>query len=279
MEKTSTGLAANVAASLSYILGWVSALIFLLVERENRFVRLHAVQSLIVSGILTIAFVSLNYIGEAGLTIGVLLIFLTSAYLIASIIRAHQGKGIWLGRRKPETARARNLSIILAGACFIGFTALLIVNGLLGIRDTLYITTHGYVTQTTIGEREDIVPPDFWFRGQGIYWQTMVFPEKKISFRYELDNRQFSQYLADVEVSLWTADEMSRVQQRVFNVFSQPITVHPFARLQMEWLLDTAGLELGEAPPQEQPYPTKYAIVIKHGEIERKVFLFFFPLP
>ena len=39
---TSTGIQANVAGLLSYVLGWISGLIFILIEKENKFVRFHA---------------------------------------------------------------------------------------------------------------------------------------------------------------------------------------------------------------------------------------------
>ncbi len=42
-----TGLDPNVAAALSYSLGWITGLIFYLIERENRFVRFHALQSIL----------------------------------------------------------------------------------------------------------------------------------------------------------------------------------------------------------------------------------------
>jgi len=50
LEKTSLGLDANVAGALSYLLGWVTGVAMLLVERNNRFVRFHALQSTIVFG-------------------------------------------------------------------------------------------------------------------------------------------------------------------------------------------------------------------------------------
>jgi uncharacterized membrane protein len=54
-EKTSTGFDANVAAALSYLVGFVTGIIFLLVEKENRFVRFHAMQStLLFAGIVAI---------------------------------------------------------------------------------------------------------------------------------------------------------------------------------------------------------------------------------
>jgi uncharacterized membrane protein len=54
--KTSTGLESNVAGLLCYVLGWVTGLVFLLLEKDNKFVRFHAVQSIIVFGALNIVF-------------------------------------------------------------------------------------------------------------------------------------------------------------------------------------------------------------------------------
>jgi len=54
MDKTSTGLTENVAGLLRYILGWVSGFVFILIEQENKFVRFHAMQSIISFGTITI---------------------------------------------------------------------------------------------------------------------------------------------------------------------------------------------------------------------------------
>lgn len=45
--KSSTGLDENVAALLSYIFGWISGLIFFLMEKDSRLVRFHAMQSIL----------------------------------------------------------------------------------------------------------------------------------------------------------------------------------------------------------------------------------------
>ena len=50
MAKSSTGLDENVAALLSYLLGWIGGLIFFLIEKDSRLVRFHAMQSLLLSG-------------------------------------------------------------------------------------------------------------------------------------------------------------------------------------------------------------------------------------
>lgn len=50
LGKTSTGIQPNVAALLSYALGVVSGIIFFIIEKENKFVRFHALQSILLFG-------------------------------------------------------------------------------------------------------------------------------------------------------------------------------------------------------------------------------------
>ena len=52
--KSKTGLSRNTAAALCYAAGWISGLIFLLVEKKDEFVRFHAMQSVITFGGLTV---------------------------------------------------------------------------------------------------------------------------------------------------------------------------------------------------------------------------------
>jgi uncharacterized membrane protein len=47
--KSSTGLDENVASLLSYIFGWLSGLIFFLIEKDSRLVRFHAMQSILLN--------------------------------------------------------------------------------------------------------------------------------------------------------------------------------------------------------------------------------------
>src|SRR5688500_3235290 len=50
-SKSSTGLDENVAALLSYVVHFVSGLIFFLIEKNSRLVRFHAMQSLILGAL------------------------------------------------------------------------------------------------------------------------------------------------------------------------------------------------------------------------------------
>jgi len=47
--KSSTGLDENIAALLAYIFGWLSGLVFFLIEKDSKLVRFHAMQSILFS--------------------------------------------------------------------------------------------------------------------------------------------------------------------------------------------------------------------------------------
>jgi uncharacterized membrane protein len=59
---TSLNLAPNISAALSYVFGWISGLFFFIGERRNRFVRFHAMQSILVFVALTIIWAVLKII-------------------------------------------------------------------------------------------------------------------------------------------------------------------------------------------------------------------------
>lgn len=54
MKKQSLGFDENITAMLAYVLGWISGLAVVLLEKDNNFVRFHAMQSIVVFGALTI---------------------------------------------------------------------------------------------------------------------------------------------------------------------------------------------------------------------------------
>jgi len=90
-ETTALGMRARTAGLLCYLFGWVSGLIFFLLEKENRFVRFHAMQSILFFGILTIlgwVFGHLPFLGIIGGVIG-LVMFIG---WIVMMIKAHRGE-------------------------------------------------------------------------------------------------------------------------------------------------------------------------------------------
>ena|SRR5882762_331996 len=109
--KSSTGLDENIAALLAYIFGWVSGLIFFLIEKDSKLVRFHAMQSIlfnvlvaivcIVGWIVTIVFVLIasqlpDILGTlAGLVVSLIWLVIglgLLATLILCLVRAYQGK-------------------------------------------------------------------------------------------------------------------------------------------------------------------------------------------
>jgi uncharacterized membrane protein len=92
-DKSSTGLDANVAAALSYALGFVTGFVFLLTEHENRFVRFHAMQSIIVFLGLSVACLLLQSIPLLGMLIAVFIVVPLSAILwLVLMFKAYQGE-------------------------------------------------------------------------------------------------------------------------------------------------------------------------------------------
>jgi uncharacterized membrane protein len=99
-EKTSMGLEQNVAGLLCYVVGWITGLIFFLVEKDNKFVRFHAMQSIIVFGGLTVIGIILGMIPILGWVVGALLWLLAVVLWILLMVKAYQNtwyKLPWVG--------------------------------------------------------------------------------------------------------------------------------------------------------------------------------------
>lgn len=91
MTKTSTGIKENVAALLCYLAGWVTGLIFILLEQENKFVRFHAMQSIIVFGALSVIGVFLGFVPFFGAFLSGTVGLIGFVLWIVLMIRAYQG--------------------------------------------------------------------------------------------------------------------------------------------------------------------------------------------
>src|SRR3972149_889479 len=90
--KSSTGLQPNVAGLLCYLVGWVTGIVFLIIEKENQFVRFHAVQSIIVFGALTVVNIILTFIPIIGWIVSVIIGIIAFILWILLMVRAYQGK-------------------------------------------------------------------------------------------------------------------------------------------------------------------------------------------
>ncbi|MFC1962078.1 hypothetical protein ACFLWN_03435 [Chloroflexota bacterium] len=153
--------------------------------------------------------------------------------------------------------RPRNLYLYLTLACFLGIIAIFILDGYMGLYDTLRINA---------GEFEQEISPVFWIqqdRFEGS-WSTSVNWGGTASFRYQIDNRRFSVYQETLDVSVW------RNQEKVQDITSQQISINPFQSTQLEWAINTADIAPPEAPTEHR---LNYTVLIQRGDIERKLVL------
>jgi len=89
---TSTGLSPNTAGLLCYVAGWVSGIIFFVLEQKNRFVRFHAAQSIVVFGTITVAGVILGLIPVVGDAFSTIIGIIGFIVWIIMIVKASSGE-------------------------------------------------------------------------------------------------------------------------------------------------------------------------------------------
>ncbi len=91
-ERTSMGLKVGTAALLCYLFGWVGGLVFFLLERENRFVRFHAMQSLLFFGAMSILGWICNFFPYALFGLGGVVGLVSFIGWIVLMVAAHRGR-------------------------------------------------------------------------------------------------------------------------------------------------------------------------------------------
>jgi uncharacterized membrane protein len=58
--ESSTGMSANVAGLLCYVAGWITGIVFVVLEKKSTFVKFHAWQSIITFGVLFVVWLILS---------------------------------------------------------------------------------------------------------------------------------------------------------------------------------------------------------------------------
>jgi len=97
-EKSSTGLDANLAGLLAYVAGFITGIVFLVLEKDSKFVRFHAMQSVMTFiglFLLNILFVIIGFIPFIGWILSLFSLFLVPLALILWIVlmlKAYQGE-------------------------------------------------------------------------------------------------------------------------------------------------------------------------------------------
>ena len=88
---TSLGISQNVVGALAYLLGWVTGIGFLLIEKENSFVRFHAMQSVVVFVAFTIASIIVGWLPVIGGVLSSLLGFVGRFVWLFLMYQAYLG--------------------------------------------------------------------------------------------------------------------------------------------------------------------------------------------
>ena len=83
----------NLVAALSYLLGFITGVVILFVEKDDKFVRFHAMQSTVIfGGLFVINFaVNLLFGFASGFVSGIISVFSLIVWLV-SMIKAYQGE-------------------------------------------------------------------------------------------------------------------------------------------------------------------------------------------
>jgi uncharacterized membrane protein len=112
-QKTVFGISENLAGLLCYVLGWITGILFLLVEKENQFVRFHALQSLVTFLSLFVLSFLLVFIPVINLFSLVLIPLISLVLWLLLMVKAYQGEkyklpyiGVWC-----EQQLNRNISV------------------------------------------------------------------------------------------------------------------------------------------------------------------------
>lgn len=98
--KTGLGLTPNVTAAIAYAFWLIGGIIVYLIEKENRFVRFHAMQSMIMFGSLFILGIALGFIPLVNVIAAVVMPVIVFICWIMGIIKAANGeyyKFPWVG--------------------------------------------------------------------------------------------------------------------------------------------------------------------------------------
>ncbi|MBP1909860.1 DUF4870 domain-containing protein [Methanolobus bombayensis] len=89
--KTKLGLDENIVAALSYVGFWITGIILLLIEPDNKFVRFHAMQSLLISLPLSLIIFVVGWIPYVGWIIADFLGFGALFFILVLVIMAYRG--------------------------------------------------------------------------------------------------------------------------------------------------------------------------------------------
>jgi hypothetical protein len=154
-------------------------------------------------------------------------------------------------RKTAKKTQRRNLYLALTIAFFLAIIAIFVFDGYMGLYDTLRISAQ---------EREDVIESDYWSSDYPQY--TWAEEGQDINFRYELDNRTFSTYSAEVEVAVWFGETKQEV------LLTQAVAIGGFGKEELSWTVATGTLRPADTP-ENQDY--EFSVIITRDGVEHRI--------
>jgi uncharacterized membrane protein len=90
--RSSLGMSENTTALIAYLFGWLSGLIIFLLEKDSRFVRFHALQSLMFFGGMSLIVTILGRIPFIGVLVAIAGGILSFGFWIVGMVKAYRGE-------------------------------------------------------------------------------------------------------------------------------------------------------------------------------------------
>ncbi len=154
----------------------------------------------------------------------------------------------------------KSLFLFLALACFLGIILIFIFDGYMGLYDSITMTSGEIPTKVEASQWQE---QDRY----GFMPSMSIGYGEKGTFSYEIQNRRFTSYNTEINVSLW------RNQEKAADILTETINIKSFSSSQFDWTFDTTVYIPGGLTANASD---QYTIIIKHGKIERKLLVYVF---
>jgi uncharacterized membrane protein len=92
MSETNLGVSENIAGLIAYVLGFITGIVLLVIEKENQFVRFHAAQSTVLFGAVFILNIVLGFIPFLGWLIAFVLSMVALVLWLLLMFKAFNGE-------------------------------------------------------------------------------------------------------------------------------------------------------------------------------------------
>lgn len=151
--------------------------------------------------------------------------------------------------------RGRYLYFGLTLACFLAILCIFIIDGYLGVYDTLYITHEEHEQQIEFESRQ-------YVGAEGTYFGGEIVAGASALYRYQIDNRTFRPCEGELAVSLWKSGN------KLADLLDRQIKVASFDSTAVEWTISSDKLAGVDTAAEEY---TNYTVKISFAGKERRV--------